>query len=146
MVTTKQKRSADKTTILWTAPPVDLQPLSKGEVDNWLGELDEALQEADLADFTTALEQRPEIGAFLGSVFSLSSYLRDLVLRNPDRLLAILQNDPDLVFKELVYSTRDSWKEATSEQELMEKLRIAKAHAALSVQHKEKKIPPYSFR
>ncbi len=113
------------------SPLVDLQPLSKGEVHDWLGELDEALLEADLGGFSVALEQRPEISTFLGSVFSLSSYLRDLVMRHPDRLLTILQNDPDLVFKELIYSTRDCWKEAASETELMEKLRIAKAHAAL---------------
>ena len=131
MVKTKQKTAADISTISWTRPPVSLLPLSEFESEKWLGELDEVLLQGNLADFSIALKQRPDIRKFLGAVFSLSSYLRDLVLRDPSRLLAILQNDSELAFKELVYSTRDSWKEAESETELMEKLRVAKAKAAL---------------
>ncbi|MGI9401212.1 MAG: bifunctional [glutamine synthetase] adenylyltransferase/[glutamine synthetase]-adenylyl-L-tyrosine phosphorylase [Rhizobiaceae bacterium] len=131
MVQAGRKKNNGKSTIVWADPPVRLHPLSDDESQRWLDELYDSLAENDLSEFRKELEDRQEISDFLGAVFSLSSYLRDLAIRDPDRLSDILCTDPEIAFDELLISTASGWKDTTAESELMTSLRKAKARAAL---------------
>lgn len=131
MAQTDSNEPARQPTILWADPLVKLQPISSDEFQKWLCELDEILSQPEFANFRDALGYRPQFRDFLGAVFSLSSYLRDLAIRDPGRLFDILQSKPEQAFEELVSNTADMWREAAAESELMAKLRAAKSQAAL---------------
>lgn len=120
-----------KTSILWSDPPVELLPLSAAERRKWLAEFDTVLAGSDSAGFGLSLDKRPEIRNFLGAVFTLSSFLRDLVFRNPGRLVEILGSDSSKALDEIVSDVAVSWRESASEAELMSRLRVAKSQVAL---------------
>jgi len=113
-------------------PPVALTPLKQGDARKWLGELRARLKAEGLGDFAADLAAREDIAAFLGAVFSLSSFLRDVALVRPQLLVAALSKPFDEAFDDAVALAEAAGREAASESELMARLRLARRQAALT--------------
>ncbi|MEC9342341.1 MAG: bifunctional [glutamine synthetase] adenylyltransferase/[glutamine synthetase]-adenylyl-L-tyrosine phosphorylase [Pseudomonadota bacterium] len=118
--------------IAFDDPPLALTPLSPSESGKWLQELDERLGRAGLESLAEALAKHQGLRAFLGAVFSLSSFLRDAALIDPAMLADLLSRPFEESFDNLVAETRNSAGEALNEADLMRRLRIARRKAALT--------------
>ncbi|MEZ5872431.1 MAG: bifunctional [glutamine synthetase] adenylyltransferase/[glutamine synthetase]-adenylyl-L-tyrosine phosphorylase [Nitratireductor sp.] len=118
-------------TIAIQTPPLSLAPASAAEARKWQGELDSRLKQDELDEWREIIAGRPDIREFLGAVFTHSSFLRDCALIRPKLLCEILARPFGENFTALVEETAGSWRDASSDSEIMARLRIAKRKAAL---------------
>ncbi|MCV6574620.1 MAG: bifunctional [glutamine synthetase] adenylyltransferase/[glutamine synthetase]-adenylyl-L-tyrosine phosphorylase [Cohaesibacter sp.] len=86
--------------------------------------------ERPLKALRTLIEQE-EMAGLLAGIFETSSYLSDLMLKDPQRLEHILTTDPKDHIEHLVQSA--IFHEAASEAEIMRHLRLIKQNAALTL-------------
>ncbi|ADZ71322.1 bifunctional [glutamine synthetase] adenylyltransferase/[glutamine synthetase]-adenylyl-L-tyrosine phosphorylase [Polymorphum gilvum] len=85
----------------------------------------------EASDLAGLLEDEATLTRFLGGVFDNSPFLRDLGLRDPQRLQRIVSADPDSFVAATVAAAREAV--AESEAELMRRLRLLKQDLALGV-------------
>jgi [glutamine synthetase] adenylyltransferase / [glutamine synthetase]-adenylyl-L-tyrosine phosphorylase len=111
-----------------TAPRLFHPETARQRLDGWL---DEIAQTPAGVTLKRALAERPNLRALLAGLADGSSYLWDLVRADPDRLVALLDADPDSRLKVLFASV--STGVAVSEEDLMRQLRRMKAEAALLI-------------
>ncbi|WP_316859826.1 bifunctional [glutamine synthetase] adenylyltransferase/[glutamine synthetase]-adenylyl-L-tyrosine phosphorylase [uncultured Cohaesibacter sp.] len=110
----------------------------KEDADNLLVLLNEAMDKMrekidcgiDLAVLQNALAH-PGLRIFLASVLENSSFLRELMLRDPSRLSAILSEEPESRIRRLVKAALEE--QCDSEARIMQHLRIIKQDAALTI-------------
>lgn len=75
----------------------------------------------------------PKLDAALHGIAQYSPFLFDLVRADPSRLLRILGSDPDVTLTRLIVATRAAIEASDSDPDVMRKLRLMKAEAALLI-------------
>jgi glutamate-ammonia-ligase adenylyltransferase len=94
--------------------------------------LKDLLEDADSgAALKGLLEQKPDVEGFLTGIIGNSPYLRDLMLADPARLLALLQEAPETRLKRLLDEARAA--RAEDEAGIMRALRHLKHDLALTL-------------
>ncbi|MDD7909121.1 bifunctional [glutamine synthetase] adenylyltransferase/[glutamine synthetase]-adenylyl-L-tyrosine phosphorylase [Pseudovibrio exalbescens] len=90
-----------------------------------------ALEKAGIAEaFQSACDEYPKLKSFLTGVFVNSPFLKEISLRDVERLLRILTSSPEAIITDLCL--HDAYDHATSEADLMRVLRLAKQELALT--------------
>jgi [glutamine synthetase] adenylyltransferase / [glutamine synthetase]-adenylyl-L-tyrosine phosphorylase len=117
--------------IAWSKPAIELQPLDEAQADELQKEVLLKLQAAGLSELSDALQSHPDFLSFIGSVCTLSTFLRDCIMARPERLQAILARDPEDSYKEIINEINILSKNSGNESEFMAALREAKAKLAL---------------
>jgi glutamate-ammonia-ligase adenylyltransferase len=112
-----------------TAPRLIDGEAARGRVDEWLA----GIAPAESAPLKALLLSRPIIATVLQSLSESSPYLWDLASREPDRLLRLLNADPDRYFAELLASQGAAAAVGAEEAEAKRLLRRMKAEAALLI-------------
>jgi glutamate-ammonia-ligase adenylyltransferase len=84
-------------------------------------------------DLCQVISKNPHVGKFLGTVFSLSGYLRDCALIRSEILAETLSGPLTETLQKLCSDTRQAWQSAGSDAELMQSLRIAKKTLSLTL-------------
>src|SRR4051795_8272591 len=108
------------------APHIAASTIDERRFENWLAELEPA-QLARLA----ALLAHPFARDILAGIAEFSPYLFELVRADPQRLIRLLECDPDAHLATLVAEANDAVLAASDEAEVMRLLRRMKAEAAL---------------
>ena len=111
-----------------TAPRLFSPETARQRLDGWLAEIAQTPAGTSLRQ---ALVERPNLRALLEGLADGSSYLWGLVRADPDRLVALLEADPDGRLEALIADVTTSV--AVSEDELMRELRRMKAEGALLI-------------
>jgi glutamate-ammonia-ligase adenylyltransferase len=111
-----------------TGPRLFSPETARQRLDGWL---DEIAQTPAGATLKRALAERPNLRALLAGLADGSSYLWDLVRADPDRMVALLDADPDSRLKVLFAGVTTGV--AVSEDDLMRQLRRMKAEGALLI-------------
>lgn len=94
--------------------------------------LKDLLEDADSGGaLKSLLEQKPDLEGFLTGIIGNSPYLRDLMLADPARLLALLQEAPETRLKRLLEEARAA--RAEDEAGIMRALRHLKHDLALTL-------------
>jgi [glutamine synthetase] adenylyltransferase / [glutamine synthetase]-adenylyl-L-tyrosine phosphorylase len=112
------------------APQLHAADEARGRVDDWLAELAEtpagkALRRL-LADHSNA-------AALVTGLADGSPYLWDLARRSPERLVALLEAEPEHRFDDILEGARRAIAATRDEAEVMRLLRVMKAEAALLI-------------
>jgi glutamate-ammonia-ligase adenylyltransferase len=108
--------------------PVDAEA-SRATVAGWL----DGLAEAERAPIKALLATYPTVAALLEGLAGSSPHLWDLASREPDRLLSLLNADPDEHFAALLREHGSAASTTEDEAEAMRLLRRMKAAAALLI-------------
>src|SRR5262249_25758531 len=111
-----------------TTPRLFSPETARQRLDGWLDEIAQTPAGASLQRVVVAC---PNILALLEGIADGSSYLWDLMRADPDRLVALLDADPDSRLEALIASVTTNG--AASEDELMQQLRRMKAEGALLI-------------
>src|SRR5262245_39750219 len=111
-----------------TAPRLSGPESARQRLDGWLHEIGQTPAGATLKQ---VLAKRPAVRALLEGIADGSSYLWDLARADPDRLVGLLDTDPDSRLKALVASV--ATRIAVSEDGVMRRLRRMKAEGALLI-------------
>src|SRR5262245_16640104 len=111
-----------------TAPRLSGPESARQRVDGWLEEIARTPAGAALKQ---ALAEYPRVRALLEGLADGSTYLWDLVRADPDRLVALLDDNPDRRLEALVAGV--TTKGAVSDDEIMRQLRRMKAEGALLI-------------
>jgi [glutamine synthetase] adenylyltransferase / [glutamine synthetase]-adenylyl-L-tyrosine phosphorylase len=126
-----EKSLSQAPAIAWENPPVPLDPLSKKEAGRYRSELVRELENAGFSPLAEELRNNEPFSAFLAAVFTLSPFLRDLVIARPARLASILAEQPENARAALLAATRLAGRQGPAQSELMSSLRGARAEMAL---------------
>ncbi|MCX5512098.1 bifunctional glutamine-synthetase adenylyltransferase/deadenyltransferase [Kaistia algarum] len=128
-----KSRVAESGTVLAALIAAEVRPPRAVRLKAALSAIHEAVKEAGrLAEWEALAARHAEIAPFLASVFDASPFLRDTALVDVERLLAVLETDPDRRFSELCERVAGLWREGDAEG-LMASLRKARAETALLV-------------
>jgi len=111
-----------------TAPRLRDPEAARQRVDEWLAEI---LQTQAGATLTRTLAAYPNVRALLTGLADGSPYLWDLARADPERLVAVLDADPDCRLNALIAGATDE--AAASEEDVMRRLRRMKAEGALLI-------------
>ncbi|MHB2167814.1 bifunctional [glutamine synthetase] adenylyltransferase/[glutamine synthetase]-adenylyl-L-tyrosine phosphorylase [Alsobacter sp. R-9] len=95
--------------------------------------LAEARQDEATAPLAALVEASAPVAALLAGLADHSPFLWGLARADAGRLLALLEADPDSRIAALLAATRDAWRTASGEHDLMRVLRRAKQEMALLV-------------
>jgi [glutamine synthetase] adenylyltransferase / [glutamine synthetase]-adenylyl-L-tyrosine phosphorylase len=117
--------------IAWEDPQIALAALNKKEASRYRGELVKVAEAAGFAELAGDLRVRDDFSGFLAAAFTLSPFLRDLVIARPGRLASILAEEPETARARLLASTRVIGGQGETQAELMASLRHARAEMAL---------------
>jgi glutamate-ammonia-ligase adenylyltransferase len=110
------------------APSLGDAEAAHARVEGWIGELAGTPVGETLKRL---LADHPIVGALLAGVAEGSPHLWDMVRADPERLVAILQCDPDSRFDSILADATRAIAAAAEEAEVMRLLRRMKAEAAL---------------
>ncbi|HEY0439552.1 MAG TPA: bifunctional [glutamine synthetase] adenylyltransferase/[glutamine synthetase]-adenylyl-L-tyrosine phosphorylase [Xanthobacteraceae bacterium] len=113
-----------------TAPQVAAGGGTKRKVDEWLHDLGRSGTATRLRQLVAA---RPPVRGLIDGLAEGSPYLWDLASREPERLLAVLQAEPEHRFNALLAGTKAAVAAAQDESDVMCLLRRMKAEAALLI-------------
>src|SRR5262245_18029073 len=111
-----------------TAPRLLNPDAARQRLDEWL---DGISQTQAAATLKRMLAERPNVRTLLTGLADGSPYLWELVRADPERLIGVLDADPDCRIKALIASATAEI--ATSEDEAMHRLRRMKAEGALLI-------------
>lgn len=100
------------------------------KTDDWLRSLGRSASAKSLKQLFAAL---PAVRALIDGIAAGSPFLWDLASRDPERLLRLLQSDPDQRFDAVTAETRAAIDGAESQSDAMRLLRRMKAEAALLI-------------
>ncbi|MCB1488827.1 MAG: bifunctional [glutamine synthetase] adenylyltransferase/[glutamine synthetase]-adenylyl-L-tyrosine phosphorylase, partial [Bauldia sp.] len=78
------------------------------------------------------LDRHDGLGDFVASVLDYSSFLRGLILGEPERFIRLLEEEPSAALEKCLAATRDAWRLADKD-EVMASLRRSRQEAALLV-------------
>jgi len=98
-------------------------------VGEWLGQIEAADAKALKAQFSA----NANVGTLIESFAESAPYLWELAVREPGRLLRLLQSDPEEHLAALLAGTADAISETDDEAEAMRRLRRMKAESALLI-------------
>src|SRR5580704_32767 len=113
-----------------TAPRLCAPELARARLDSWLAGLGETPAAYGLRRLRGA---NPVLDVLLQSIAEASPYLWELASSAPDRLLALLQSDPDQRLPALRQATAAAVAAALNDAEAMSCLRRMKGEAALLI-------------
>jgi glutamate-ammonia-ligase adenylyltransferase len=113
-----------------TAPRLCAPELARARLDSWLAGLGETPAAYGLRRLRGA---NPVLDVLLQSIAEASPYLWELASSAPDRLLALLQSDPDERLPALCQATAAAVAAALNDAEAMSCLRRMKGEAALLI-------------
>jgi glutamate-ammonia-ligase adenylyltransferase len=111
-----------------TPQPLDPKT-AQVRIADWLA----ALKSAEAKSFKALLAKNPTITTLLETIAESSPYLSELISREPQRLLRLLQADPDQHFKTLLSEHASAAAVCEDDAEAMQLLRRMKAEAALLI-------------
>jgi [glutamine synthetase] adenylyltransferase / [glutamine synthetase]-adenylyl-L-tyrosine phosphorylase len=111
------------------APCLDAAP-AQTRVANWLAELAATPAGTRL---TRLVADHPMLAALLAGLAEGSPYLWDLVRAAPERLVMLLESDPERCFRDILADATRAIAAASDEAEVMRLLRTMKAQAALLI-------------
>jgi len=112
-----------------SAPPLSDKKSAHAWVAGWLSEL----SSKDVKPIEILLRDKPVIRTLLEGLAESSPYLWDLASREPERLLRLLQADPDEHFRALLDQGVRAVATCKDEPEAMRLLRRMKSEAALLI-------------
>src|SRR5215470_13302368 len=112
------------------APPLHAAEEARARVEDWLAEI--AATPAGAA-LRRLLAEHPALAALLAALADGSPYLWELARKEPQRLLALLEADPDRCFDDGLAAARRAIAATRDEAEVMRLLRAMKADAALLI-------------
>jgi glutamate-ammonia-ligase adenylyltransferase len=110
-------------------PHVSAPDKAEQRVKDWLAEL----LPVEAAAIDELLAQFPRARAILLGIAEASPYLFDLVRADAGRALRVLECEPELHLAQLIEETRSEVSAASSEADVMQKLRRTKSEAALLI-------------
>jgi glutamate-ammonia-ligase adenylyltransferase len=122
----KTKKTPPRT--LAAAIGTGLVPPPVARIKARLADLDAALADTKAAKATVLADK--DVSAFVASVMEYSPFLRSLILDDPARLVAFLEDDPAAALKRIVTATAKAWR-GTDEAGLSTVLRQRRADVAL---------------
>jgi glutamate-ammonia-ligase adenylyltransferase len=111
-----------------TAPRLSAPETARQGLDGWLAEI---AQTPAAAALKQVLAERPNVRALLEGIADGSSYLWELACADPDRLVALLDTDPESRLKAVIAGVTTAV--AVSDDEVMRQLRRMKAEGALLI-------------
>jgi glutamate-ammonia-ligase adenylyltransferase len=110
--------------------PSPLEPkTARARVNNWLA----ALKSAEAKLLRAIFAKNPAVSTLLDAIAESSPYLSELIAREPQRLVRLLQADPDEHFKALLREHASAAAASDNDAEAMRLLRRMKAEAALLI-------------
>src|SRR5215475_8877386 len=112
-----------------SAPPLSDKKSARARVAGWFSEL----SPKDAKPIEILLRDKPVIRTLLEGLAESSPYLWDLASREPERLLRLLQADPDSHFRALLSEGVRAVATCKDELEAMRLLRRMKSEAALLI-------------
>ena len=112
------------------APQLSAPKEARARLAEWQGDIDKIVPGRALKRL---LDEAPKVEALLTGLADGSPYLWDLASREPARLLALLQSDPDDRFAALLADTAKAVAATRDEAEAMRLLRRMKSEAALLI-------------
>ncbi len=121
------------TAAIKTAPKLSAPKEAHARVAEWLTEI--ARTEAGKS-LKSLLATKPRVGKIadvLAAIAEGSPYLWDLIRTDPDRLVALLEAEPEARFRALIEDVQRAGASAAEEAEIMSALRRGKAEAALLI-------------
>lgn len=104
------------------------RPAGEGRVDAWLTEI---AQTGTGATLKRLLAERPNVRSLLAGLAQASPHLWDLTCADPDRLIGLLDADPDLRLKAII--AQATGEIVTDDDGMMRRLRRMKSEAALLI-------------
>src|SRR5215470_14635378 len=110
------------------APRLCRPETARQRLDGWLAEIAGTPAGAAL---TQALADYPHVGSLLEGIADGSSYLWELARADPERLVGVLETDPESRLEALIAGVTTSG--AISKDEIMRQLRLMKAEGALLI-------------
>ncbi len=111
-----------------TAPRLSAPETARQGLDGWLAEI---AQTPAAAALKQVLAERPNVRALLEGIADGSSYLWELACADPDRLVALLDTDPESRLKAVIAGVTTAV--PVSDDEVMRQLRRMKAEGALLI-------------
>jgi [glutamine synthetase] adenylyltransferase / [glutamine synthetase]-adenylyl-L-tyrosine phosphorylase len=112
------------------APPLHAAEEARARVEDWLAEIAATPAGAALRHL---LAEHPALTALLAALAEGSPYLWELARKEPQRLLALLEADPERCFDDGLAAARRTIAATRDEAEVMRLLRTMKADAALLI-------------
>src|SRR5262245_24054586 len=112
------------------APQLHAADAARGRVADWLGEIAETPAGQALRRL---LADHPTLDALITGLADGSPYLWDLAQRSPERLIALLEAEPERRFDDILDLARRAIAATSDEAEVMRLLRVMKAEAALLI-------------
>src|SRR5262249_13473617 len=115
--------------LITTAPRLSDPDAARLRVSDWLA----GVSPANSKPLKALFSERPIIGTLVDSLAESSPYLWDLIVREPDRLLRLLQANPEQHFAALLKDHGRAAALSRDEAEAMRPLRRMKAEASLLI-------------
>ncbi len=113
-----------------TAPRLSVPDAAQKRLDGWLGELDGQPAGATLRRLLTA---HPQVRALILGLADGSPHLWDLAYADPERLVRVLESDPDARLDAILAGTVSAISSTFDEASVMQLLRRMKAEASLLI-------------
>ena len=110
-------------------PLLSVPDIAGRRLGDWLSDLDPERA----AELEALFGQFPQARTIFAGIAEASPYLFDLIRADAFRTLRILQGEPDPYFERLIEETRQKVWTSSSEAQVMQLLRSAKAEAALLI-------------
>lgn len=115
--------------LITTAPRLSDPDAARSRVSEWLA----SVPSVEAKPLTTLISTRPIIGSLVDSLAESSPYLWDLVAREPERFLRLLQANPEQHFAASLRDHGHAAAKSKDEAGAMRQLRRMKAEAALLI-------------
>jgi glutamate-ammonia-ligase adenylyltransferase len=113
-----------------SGPRIARPAAAKQRISDWLKGLEGGAEGRALA---AALRSQPSVLVLIERIADGSSFLWDLILASPGRLLKLLGADPEASFSAILGGAAKAVRDAESDADAMRSLRVMKADAALLI-------------